>query len=103
MQGDYEAAKSYFGAGENFNNALVMLLNGNPGHAVELLNKLDDDPKGSTEYLMAVGGARDGDTEIMYNALRTAIAKNAKGKERAAMDVEFFEFFEEDLFKEITQ
>ena len=42
MQGDYEAAKSYFGAGESFNNALVMLLNGNPGHAVELLNKLDD-------------------------------------------------------------
>jgi len=103
MQGDYEAAKSYFGAGENFNNALTMLLNGNPGHAVELLQKLDDDPKGKNEYLMAVGGARDGDTEVMYNALRTAIAKNAKWKERAAMDVEFFEVFEDDLFKEITQ
>jgi tetratricopeptide (TPR) repeat protein len=103
LKGDYEAAKSYLGASENFNNALTMLLNGNPGHAVELLQKLDDDPKGRNEYLMAVGGAREGDTEIMYNALRTAIAKNAKWKERAAMDVEFFEFFEDDLFKEITQ
>ena len=103
VQGDYEAAKSYFGAGENFNNALVMLLNGNPGSAVELLNKLDDDPTGANEYLMAVGGARESDTEVMYNALRTAIAKNAKWKQRAAMDVEFFEFFEADLFKEITK
>jgi len=103
MQGDYEGAKSMFGAGENFNNALVMLLNGNPGSAVELLNKLDDDPSGMNEYLMAVGGAREDDVDVLYNSLRTAIAKDAKWKARAAMDVEFFKYFEEDLFKEITQ
>jgi tetratricopeptide (TPR) repeat protein len=103
MQGDYEGAKSMFGAGENFNNALVMLLNGNPGSAVELLNKLDDEPSGMNEYLMAVGGAREDDVDVLYNSLRTAIAKDAKWKARAAMDVEFFKYFEEDLFKEITQ
>ena len=103
MQGDYEGAKSMFGAGENFNNALVMLLNGNPGSAVELLNKLDDDPSGMNEYLMAVGGAREDDVDVLYNSLRTAVAKDAKWKARAAMDVEFFKYFEEDLFKEITQ
>jgi Flp pilus assembly protein TadD len=103
MQGDYESAKSYFGASENFNNALTMTLNGNPGSAVELLRKLDDDPKGRNEYLMAVSAAQEDDVEVMYNALRTAVAKNDKWKTRAAMDVEFFKYFEEDLFKEITQ
>ena len=103
IQGDYEAAKSYFGAGENFNNALVILLNGNPGQAVELLRKLADDPTGGNEYLMAVAGAREGDTDVMYNALRTAIAKNANWKAHAAKDVEFYKYFEEDLFKEITR
>ena len=57
----------------------------------------------ANEYLMAVGGARESDSEVMYNALRTAIAKDAKWKQRAAMDIEFYEFFEDDLFKEITQ
>ncbi len=103
IQGDYEAAKNYFGAGESFNNALVILLNGNPGPAVEMLRMLDDDPEGRNEYLMAVAGAREDDTETMYNALRTAVAKDAKWKSRAAMDVEFYKYFEDDLFKEITQ
>jgi tetratricopeptide (TPR) repeat protein len=103
MQGDYEAAKSYFGAAENFNNALVILLNGNAGSAVEMLRQLDDDPTGANEYLMAVAGARENDTDVMYNALRTAIAKNASWKTRAAMDVEFYQYFEEDLFRQITQ
>ena len=103
VEGDYEAAKSYFGAEENFNNALVILLNGNHSHAIEMLRKLDDDPKGRNEYLMAVAAARDDDVEIMFNALRTAVAKNDKWKGHAAKDVEFFKYFEEDLFKEITQ
>ena len=103
VQGDYEAAKSYFGASENFNNALVILLNGNAGQAAELLRQLDDDPTGGNEYLMAVAGAREDNTDLLFNALRTAVAKNSAWKARAAMDVEFYKYFEEDLFKEITQ
>ncbi len=50
-----------------------------------------------------VGYWRDDDTDVLFNALRTAVAKNAAWKARAAMDVEFYKYFEEDLFKEITQ
>ncbi len=101
-EGDYEAAKSYLGASENFNNALVILLNGQPSHAIEMLRKLDETAK--TNYLIAVAAARDGNTEIMYNALRAAVALDPeKCKEHAAKDVEFAKYFEEDVFKEITQ
>lgn len=101
-EGDYEAAKSYLGASENFNNALVILLNGQPSHAIEMLRKLDETAK--TNYLIAVAAARDEDVEIMYNALRAAVALAPdKIKEHAVKDVEFAEYWEEDLFKEIMQ
>jgi tetratricopeptide (TPR) repeat protein len=101
-EGDYEAAKSYLGASENFNNALVILLNGQPSHAIEMLRKLDETAK--TNYLIAVAAAREGDTEVMYNALRASVALAPdKIKEHARKDVEFAKYFEEDLFKEITQ
>ncbi len=101
QQGDYEAAKSYLGASENFNNALVILLNGQPSHAIEMLRKLDETAK--SNYLIAVAAARDDDVEIMYNALRAAIALKPEFKDHAVKDVEFFKYFEDDLFKEIMQ
>jgi tetratricopeptide (TPR) repeat protein len=101
-EGDYEAAKSYLGASENFNNALVILLNGQPSHAIEMLRKLDETAK--TNYLIAVAAARDGNTEIMFNALRAAVAlKPDKVKEYAVKDVEFAEYFEDATFMEIMQ
>jgi tetratricopeptide (TPR) repeat protein len=101
-EGDYEAAKTYLGASETFNNALVIMLNGQPSHAIEMARKLDESAK--VNYLIAVAAARDGDTEVMYNALRAAVtAKPEKIKPHAAKDVEFFEFFEDDTFKEIVK
>jgi len=101
-EGDYAAAKSYLGAKESFNNALVILLNGEPNQSIQMLRKLDETAK--TDYLMAVAAAREGDVEVMYNALRAAVAlKPDKVKAHAVKDVEFAEYFEEDLFKEITQ
>ncbi len=101
-EGDYEAAKSYLGAKESFNNALVILLNGQPAQAIQMLRMLDETAK--TDYLMAVAAARDGDVEVMYNALRASVAlAPEKVKAHAVKDVEFAAYFEEDLFKEITQ
>ena len=101
-EGDYEAAKTYLGASESFNNALVILLLGQPSHAIEMLRKLDESAK--VNYLIAVAAARDQDTEVMYSALRAAVAaKPEKMKQHAAKDVEFFEYFEDDTFKEIIK
>ncbi len=100
-EGDYESAKNYLGASENFNNALVILLNGQASLAIEMLRKLDETAK--TNYLIAVAAAREDDVEVMYNALRAAVALKPEIKEHAVNDVEFFEYFEDDLFKEIMQ
>ena len=100
--GDYEAAKSLLGAKASFNNALVILLNGQPDKTIEMLRMVDPTVKGN--YLMAVAAARNGDEEIMYNALRAAVAeKPDKIKAHAAKDVEFAEYWEDDTFKEIIQ
>lgn len=101
-QGDYNAAQNYYGNTVSFNSALVKLLQGNPGPAVEMLKKIED-PGAKVYYLMAVAGARDGDVELMYNSLRAAVARDASLKAYALKDVEFYKYFEEALFKEIMQ
>lgn len=101
-EGDYEAAKTYLGARESFNNALLLVLTDQPSHAIEMLRKLDESVK--VHYLMAVAAARDGEEDIMFDALRAAVAaKPEKVKEHAAKDIEFFEYFENDTFKEIIK
>ena len=102
LQGDYDAAKSYLGASQNFNNALVILLNGQPDKAYEMLNGLKGD-NAKVDYLMAVAAARGDDKDAMLDALRAAVAKKAKLKEYAAKDVEFFQYFEDEAFKGIIQ
>jgi Flp pilus assembly protein TadD len=102
IQGDYAAAQNYLGNTVSFNSALVKLLQGNPAPAIETLKKIDD-PGAKVYYLMAVAGARDGDVELMYNSLRAAVARDASLKAYALKDVEFYKYFEENLFKEIVQ
>ncbi len=102
MQGDYESAQNYLGNTTTFNTALAQLLNGNYGPAENILNDIEEDDA-MVYYLKAVVGARDGDTELMYNSLRTAVAKDSDLKDRAAQDVEFFEYLQEDAFKSIVQ
>ncbi|KPK80682.1 MAG: hypothetical protein AMS27_16455, partial [Bacteroides sp. SM23_62_1] len=102
LEGDYEAAQNYYGGTISFNSALVKVLQANYTTAMEVLKKIEDG-EGKVFYLMAIAAARDGDSELMYNSLRTAFAKDPSLKGHAKMDVEFFQYFEEDLFKEITQ
>jgi len=52
---------------------------------------------------MAVSMARGGDTERMYNALSTCVAKDASWKQYAVKDVEFYKFWEEQMFKETVK
>jgi Flp pilus assembly protein TadD len=102
MEGDYESAQNYYGNTVSFNSALVKLLQGSTSAAIETLKKVED-PGAKVYYLMAVAAARDGDVELMYNSLRAAVARDASLKGYALKDVEFYKYFEENLFKEIVQ
>jgi tetratricopeptide (TPR) repeat protein len=102
MQGDYEAAQNYYGGSINCNSALTKVLLGSYGQAIEIIDKIED-PDGRAYYIKAVAGARDGNPEIVFNALRTSVAKQPKFKARAAKDLEFGQWFEDAAFQEIVK
>jgi len=102
MAGDYEAAQNYYGSTASFNSALTKLLNGNNSACYNMLRDLEDECA-KVYYLMAVSMAREGDVEKMYNALSTCVAKEAKWKEYAVKDVEFFKYWEEQMFKDTVK
>ena len=54
-------------------------------------------------YLKAVIGARQANTDLIYNSLRAAIAKNAKLAGDAKTDMEFFKYFNDDSFKSVVK
>lgn len=103
IQGDYDAAKSLLGATQSYNNALVILLQGQPDKAYEMLNGLKGPDHPMVDYLMAVAAARGDDKDAMLGALRAAVSKKAKIKEYAAKDIEFAAYFEDEAFKGIVQ
>lgn len=100
IQGDYDAAKSLLGASQSYNNALVILLQGQPDKAYEMLRGMRGDDA-MVDYLMAVASARGDDKDAMLDALRAAVSKDAKLKEHAAKDIEFAAYFEDEAFKGI--
>jgi len=103
IQGDYDAAKSLLGASQSYNNALVILLQGQPDKAYEMLNGLKGADHPMVDYLMAVAAARGDDKDAMLGALRAAVSKKANLKEYASKDIEFAAYFEDEAFKGIVQ
>ena len=102
VQGDYDAAKSLLGAKQSYNNALVILLQGQPDKAYEMLNGMKGE-HAMVDYLMAIAAARGDDKDAMLDALRAGVAKKAKLKEHAAKNIEFAAYFEDEAFKGIVQ
>ncbi len=102
-EGDYASAITYFGDECSMCAGLAKVLNGdNDGGK----NAVDCGPckeKAAGYYLKAVIGARSGDSDALFNNLRSAIEKDAKYKKLAATDMEFAKFFDNDTFKTIIK
>ncbi len=97
LEGNYESAASYYGSTASLNSALTKMLQGNNSACYNMLRDLPgESAKGF--YLMAVAMAREGDTERMYNALASCVARDAKWKAYAKKDVEFFKYWAEQTF-----
>ena len=56
-----------------------------------------------TAYLKAIVGARTNDTQAVLENLKVAVAKDASLKARAAQDIEFAKFAEDEAFKAIVK
>lgn len=101
--GQYKNAVDFYGDNCSFNAGLAKLLNGDNDGAVKAVDCGADKDDAYNFYLKAIAGARKGDTDLMFNNLRTACTKDAKLKEFAAKDMEFFKYFENDTFKTIVK
>jgi len=101
-EGEYDAAINYLQNYESFNTALAMLLGGKQGNAQNMLEQLDD-KSAKNHYLQAVIAARNNNQEEVFTNLRNAIEMDADLKEKAATDMEFVEFLENQTFQSIVQ
>lgn len=101
--GQYKNAVDFFGEFCSFNAGLAKLLNGDYDGAIQAVDCGDDKDNDWNFYLKAVAGARKGDSDVLFNNLRTACTKNADLKEIAAKDMEFYKYFENDTFKTIVK
>ncbi len=102
-KGDYNTAVSRFGSYCTFNAALAKLLNGNPDGASKTIDCAEDKERDIMYYLKAIIGARQGNTDLMYNSLRAAISKNPALSQEAKTDMEFFKYFNDETFKSILR
>lgn len=98
MDGDYESALSNFGSESTFNVALAKMLNGDNDGALRALENSPEKDTAEGYYLKAILGARMGNTDLMVNNLKSAIAKNPSLKEKAKTDLEFYKYWEDAAF-----
>jgi hypothetical protein len=102
IQGDYDAAASYFGATDEFNNALVKCLKKDFDGSLATLGRIEKD-FAKKDYLRAVVAAKQSKDELVFESLRLAVAKDSALKNRAQVDIEFAKYFENDVFKGIVK
>ena len=99
IEGNYKKAVSLLSKTVSNNAALANVLNKNYQEANNILNKVEE-PIATTYYLKAIVAARTNDVENLVSNLKIAIEKDAKYKEKAPRDMEFINYFENELFIE---
>ena len=102
MKGDYKAAKDAYGSSATNNAAVQQILNEDYAGALQTLNAVKE-PNATTAYLKAVVGARTNDRDAVYANLPVAIERDANMKAKAANDIEFAKFAEDEQFLAIVK
>ncbi len=102
MKGEYQKAKAAYGTTANNNAAVQQILNEDYAGARKTLAAIAE-PDAKTAYLSAIVGARTNDREAVLSNLKVAVEKCNKLKERAAKDIEFAKFAEDEAFLAIVK
>lgn len=92
QNGKYADAVSNFGSDNSFNKALAQLLNGSADAAVKTIDGSADKESAQGYYLKAVAAARQDKLDAVVSNLKSAIAKDASLKAKAAKDREFLKY-----------
>lgn len=99
---DYKKAVTLFGNAKMNNAALAKIMTKDYAGARSILDGVEK-PTATTNYLLAIVGARTNDRELAKVNLEKAVAADAKLKEKAAKDVEFMEFMKDEAFAAIVK
>ena len=102
-EAQYGDAVSKFGSENTFNAALSKMLNGDNDGALKAIDASDAKETAEGYYLKAIIGARSGNKELMGNNLKSAIAKDAAMKTKAANDAEFISFRDDAAFTDAVK
>ena len=100
LDGNYEGAISSFSEvnGCDYNLALATLMTNNPSDAMKILDC--STKSAEVYYLLAVVGARTGNTSMMTENLKKACAEVPAYKVQAKDDREFIKYFDNSDFKD---
>lgn len=98
QDGNYEDAISSLGNKATYNKALAQLLNKDHEGALATIDASEQAKTAEGYYLKAICGARQEKVDVVVSNLKSAFAKDASLKARAAKDREFVKFFEDASF-----
>lgn len=101
-QGQYDKAATAFGDTKTNSAALAQILAKDYNKAKTTLSSIEK-PDATTDYLMAVLGARTNNTSMVTSSLKSAIAKNPVLAKKAASDLEFSKYFTNADFMNIIK
>ena len=99
---DYKNAVELFGAAKVNNAALAKILTKDYAGARSVLEGVAK-PNARTNYLLAVVAARQNDRAAVVANLKKAIEADGAWKEKAAKDVEFLAFAEDEEFAALVK
>lgn len=99
---DYKKAASLFGDAKINNAALAKILTKDYTGARKVLENVEK-PNATTNYLLAIVGARTNDRTLASDNLKKAIEQNGELKTKAAKDAEFIEFMKDEAFAAIVK
>jgi tetratricopeptide (TPR) repeat protein len=111
-EGKYEQAAQLFNSGgfDTFNYALLKVVSFSQTQneraydsALEILDKVENKDDAMIYYLKAIIGARRQHSDFTMNNLRTACEKDSKLKDYAQKDLEFFRYFNDNVFTSIVK
>ncbi len=102
QNGDYTKAIGNFGGENTFNKALAQTLDKKYAAALATLDASVDKESALGYYLKAIIAAREDKIDMVVSNLKSAIAKDAGLKSKAAKDREFIKYFENASFKNVV-
>lgn len=103
QDGKYPDAVANFGSESSFNKALAQLLNGDAASASKTVDASADKESAQGYYLKAVSAARQNNVDGVANNLKSAFAKDASLKSKAANDREFLKLADNPTFSGVVK